>query len=137
MNDEERKEKKERILEALKDSMGNIGVACKVVKIARKTFYNWKEADEEFKVKAEEIFEEQKSEMDDYAEGKLFQHIRNDNITALIFYLKTRHPGYRLKGLLEIGGKIKVEKELSEDDKELLKKAIGYAIGEATGEDNK
>jgi len=73
--------------------------------------------------------------MDDYAEGKLFEHIAQGNISALIFYLKTRHPKYRLKGLLEIEGKLKLEKELSEEDKKLLAQAIKYALGENTRKD--
>ena len=127
------KENKEMLLTALKDSMGNISVACKVVGIARKTFYNWKEEDDEFRKKAEEVILEQKKEMDDYAEGKLFEHIKEGNIASLIFYLKTRHPNYKLK--MKIEGKIKSEVSLSKEEKELLMQALKYAYGEP-GEDS-
>jgi len=41
MTKEEREKKKKELLETLASVKGNIGVACKAVKIARKTFYNW------------------------------------------------------------------------------------------------
>jgi len=116
--EEIREEKKKTILKALGENMGNIGIACKIAKISRQTFYNWKEDDIDFKEKAESIVEEQKAEMDDYAEGKLFEHIRSGNITALIFYLKTRHSDYSIKSHLELSGKmvnVNINKQISEE----------------------
>lgn len=125
MNVEERKKKKEELLEVLKTTMGNVGSACALVKIGRRTFYDWKEADEEFKKKAEVVVGEQREEMHDYAENKLFEHIKAGNIASLIFYLKTRHPGYKLKFKFE--GKIKTERKLSEEEKEFIRQALKNA----------
>jgi len=124
MDEEERKQKKELIITSLSEVMGNIGVACKMSGIGRKTFYLWKDKDNEFKEKAETIIAEQNEEMNDFAEGKLYEHIRKDNIAALIFYLKTRHPEYKMK--LQLEGGLKIEKELTEEDKKLLKKALQH-----------
>lgn len=131
----EREKNKEKIIKFLEDSMGNIGVACIKIGISRKTFYNWKDKDEEFRKKAEEVLDEQKGEMDDYAEGKLFQHIKNNNIASLIFYLKTRHPNYGTKIRLE--GGLKIERRLSKDEKALLRRAIKYALKGTTKEKEK
>ena len=103
--------------------------------IARKTFYRWKEKDPKFAEKASEIQEAEKEKMDDYAEGKLFQAIKEGNMTAIIFYLKTRNIKYRLKHLLELEGKLQVEGKLNKEEKELLCKALNYA--RVTEEDNR
>ena len=61
--------------------------------------------------------------MCDYAEGKLFQHIKEGNVSSLIFYLKTRHPEYSPK--FKFRGEIKrEEKELSDEDKELIRTTL-------------
>ena len=128
MEKKEREQKKKEILTLLEKQMGNITVSCKRVGIDRTTFYDWKEKYPEWREKAEKILEEKKEEMDDYAENKLFNHIRDDNIATLIFYLKTRHPKYNKKIIkAEIEGKLTNELELSDEDKNLLNKAIDKA----------
>ena len=121
----ENKEKtKEELIEQFKKLKGNISVACKVIGISRRTYYNWKEEDEKFRKKAEEELVEQKFEMDDYAEGMLYKHIKEGNIASLIFYLKTRQPSYRLK--LKLEGQIDISRKLNYEEKELLKKALEH-----------
>lgn len=84
--------KKEAVLEALERTAGNIKMACMQVKIARSRFYEWLKEDEYFKERYEEVMEG----LIDYAESKLMQAISNNNITAIIFFLKTKgkHRGY-------------------------------------------
>lgn len=134
-----KKEKWEEFLENLKKSQGNILVAAKKTGIGRTTIYEKRKKDERFRKRMDKILEEQTEEMNDYAEGKLFQAIRAGNLTALIFYLKTRHPKYRIRKLLEIEGKLKVEQKLTKEEKELIEKAINYAIGNGKNkkEDNR
>lgn len=84
--------KKELVIETLKESFGNISKACKAVGISRGTFYNWQEADEEFKEATENISEY----VVDEVENALFDQIKNGATAATIFYLKTKgkHRGY-------------------------------------------
>lgn len=84
--------KKKKILELLEFNAGNISDACMSANIARSTFYNWYNADIDFKTEVENIREG----VIDFVESKLMNAIKDDNITAIIFFLKTRakHRGY-------------------------------------------
>lgn len=119
-----REKKQKELLEAFKDAMGNISVACAKVGISRATFYNWKQEDEKFSEEATIALEDQKKRMDDFAEGKLYQHIKDGNVACLIFYLKTRHVSYKLKLALE--GRIEMSRKLNDEEKALLKKALEH-----------
>ena len=64
----------------------NITSTCKALGISRKTFYEWRAK----KKKLAEALEEKEESIIDYAESKLVEHIQNDDIQALIFFLRTK-----------------------------------------------
>lgn len=64
----------------------NITATCAALNISRKTFYEWKEK----KKKLAEGLEEAEEAVLDWAESKLKDHIQNDDLQALIFFLKTK-----------------------------------------------
>lgn len=74
-----------RFLKALKETLGNITGACVKANISRQTYYNWMN-DDEFAKAVDEVNESNL----DYAESKLLSLIRQENATAIIFYLKTK-----------------------------------------------
>jgi len=78
--------KQEAFLKALEASAGNITEACRKVKIARQTFYNWRENNKDFNQAVEDVQES----LLDFAESKLMELISAGNVTAIIFFLKTR-----------------------------------------------
>ena len=78
--------KKETFLAALLNSDGNISKACGQPNISRTTIYDWIKKDEGFKDKVSYVSEE----LLDMAEDQLLTMIRNGNLTATIFYLKTK-----------------------------------------------
>jgi len=84
--------KKKAILEALEKSLGVVTTACKNVGIGRTTYYQWLKDDEEFATQVKDIDEVAL----DFAESKLHKQIADGNVTATIFYLKTKgkHRGY-------------------------------------------
>ncbi len=105
MNEQTNTLKKELILQELQENLGNVQNACKKVGISRTTHYKWCKDDPEYKEKVESTIEEQI----DYTESKLLELISGvkvnkgdeyyttpPNVTAIIFYLKTkgRHRGY-------------------------------------------
>lgn len=63
---------KERMLIALKNSLGVVKDACEIADIARSTFYNWINEDPEFKSKVEAI----KDESIDFVESQMFKRIK-------------------------------------------------------------
>jgi len=73
--DKDRHIKKEKVLEALEQSLGVVTFACKSVGVGRSTFYKVKDIE---------------GVALDFAESQLFKQIKNDNTSATIFYLKTK-----------------------------------------------
>ena len=78
--------KKQSFINALHDAFGNVSKACKTIGINRTTYYNWKEADEDFKNAVDSIDEY----IIDTVENSLFEQIKSKNTAATIFYLKTK-----------------------------------------------
>lgn len=83
---EKMRTKKEEILKRFKGKMGNVSALCKGVVISRQTFYRWMEEDEEFRMK----IKEEEEALLDLAESKLMKLIKDENLIAILFYLKTK-----------------------------------------------
>ena len=79
-------DKKETFLQALKLNLGNISQSCKASNIGRQTYYDWVNDDEEFKHSCKDVEES----LLDLAENRLLEKIDNSDITAIIFFLKTK-----------------------------------------------
>lgn len=77
---------KKAILSALEESCGIISTACKSIGMPRSTFYNWVNADPEFKAAVEEL----QDYTLDVVESELHKQIKKGDTTAIIFYLKTK-----------------------------------------------
>lgn len=84
--------KKQKFLNNLREAGGIITDACHNSGVTRATYYNWRRADESFRLAADEVTEEQV----DFVESRLMDKIRKGDTTSIIFYLKTkgRHHGY-------------------------------------------
>jgi len=78
--------KKEQLLEALEKSLGIVSTACQSVGISRTTYYKYYNEDKDFKQSVDNIDDI----AIDVAESKLLELINDKNITAIIFYLKTK-----------------------------------------------
>lgn len=78
--------KKDAIIEALGKTLGVVTTACKQVGIARSTFYEWYNNDNEFRTAVDDI----QNIALDFAESQLHKQIKDGNSTATIFYLKTK-----------------------------------------------
>lgn len=81
--------KKKRMLDELRNSLGNVTIACRACGLDRHTHYTWLKKDESYKQSVEDILEEQ----GDYVENKLLQRVKDDDTTAIIFYCKTKLKG--------------------------------------------
>lgn len=93
-------EKKEKMLEALEYNLGIVAQSCKNAGVSRAAHYKWIKEDPEYKQRVHEITES----AIDYVEGKLFESIKNNNITAIMFYLKSKakHRGYVEKQIVGV-----------------------------------
>jgi len=110
--------RKKKVLKALAESKGIVSYACEAANISRKTFYEWKNADEKFAALVDEITEATL----DRVEAKLLEAINDDNLTAIIFYLKTKGKkrGYveQVDGNLNINQFEQLMKETDADEDE-------------------
>lgn len=136
MKPEERKQIQVQFLEELRNCRGNISDAAYRCGISRAGFYVWREKYKKFGEEAERILVEEKKKLDDYVEGKLLGAIEQNNIAAIIFYLKTRHEQYQLRHLLTLTNKWEVEGKLSVEDKILIEKAINYGLNSKIQKEN-
>lgn len=106
-----------------------IQMACEKTGISRATYYRWRIDDREFEKKADKALDDGVSLMNDYAESQLISSIRDKNMTAIIYWLKHRHRAYSTK--LEISGSLEHKNvEISEEYKELIKKALNLSLPE-------
>ena len=100
---------KNALLDALKQTLGVVTSACKIVGVDRTTFYKYLNEDPKF---AEQVKDIQEIAID-FAESKLYEQIKDNNTTSTIFYLKTKakHRGYveRQEIQQEVTGTIKFQ----------------------------
>ncbi len=104
--------RQKKFLEALNEVGGNITAACMKSGIkSRNTVYEWMKK-ENFKAEVDAINEASI----DYVESKLMTAIQQDNITAIIFYLKTKG---KKRGYVET-----VENQIEENQFERIMKEV-------------
>ena len=82
---EKTEDNKSKMLKALEQYYGIVTTSCQSVGISRITHYRWLEEDEDYKAKVQDI----KNSAIDFVESKLFDCIKGEKETSIIFYLKT------------------------------------------------
>ena len=78
--------KKTLLVDAMIKNFGNVSEACKVLNINRSMFYDYYNSDLEFKTQIDDI----KNIALDFVESKLIGKIKEGDIVAILFYLKTQ-----------------------------------------------
>ena len=98
-------QKKEALLVALEMSLGVVTTACKRVGITRGTYYNWLKDDKKFREAVQDI----NNIALDFAESKLYELIKTNNVPATLFYLKTKGKsrGYIERSEVSVEGNFK------------------------------
>lgn len=112
---------KELMIEALKKTP-IVEIACKKAGIGRATYYRWRIEDEGFAKKADEALLEGSQFINDMAESQLLTAIRDNNLSAIIFWLRNHHAIYANK--LELTGELKHEYKLTSEEEALIAKAL-------------
>ena len=85
---------RDRFIGILTKQAGNVAGACRAMNINRRTYYNWMEKHEDFKVTVDDITEA----LIDDAESQLQTLISSGNVVAILFYLKTLTTVSHMKG---------------------------------------
>mgnify|MGYP003135424515 FL=1 len=77
---------KKKLISALEDNLGIVTAACKQVKVARATYYNWYNNDKDFRASVDDI----QDQTLDFVETQLHKKIKDGDTTSIIFYCKTK-----------------------------------------------
>ena len=116
---------KPQVLEQLKINP-IIQIACQKSGVSRATYYRWRNEDPNFRQQAEEALEKGVLLMNDLAESQLLAAIKDQNLTAVIFWLKNHHLSYATK--IEVTAKLKQDDErLTPEQEALVEKALKLA----------
>lgn len=83
--------KKDKFIDAYKRTNGNITDSAAIAEIDRGTYYNWLENDSDF---ALQIMDSEANLNDDIRQV-LIEKAASGDMTAVIFYLKNRHPDFK------------------------------------------
>ena len=116
---------KELIIEQLKE-IPIVEITCKKIGVGRATYYRWLKEDKEFAKNSDEALREGSFLINDMAESQIISAIRNQNLTAAIYWLKHHHPAYTTK--VEVTTTARLEDEnLTPEQEELVQKALKMA----------
>lgn len=83
--------KKGKFVDTYKATKGNISDSCRVAGISRQTYYDWLDKKDEF---SRQIMEAE-MELNDDIRDVLINKAGDGDMTAVIFYLKKRHPDFK------------------------------------------
>lgn len=83
--------KKEKFIDAYKKTNGNITDSSSIAGISRQTYYNWLEKDKKFAIKVLDS----EANLNDEIRQVLIAKAAEGDMTAVIFYLKNRHPDFK------------------------------------------
>lgn len=83
--------KKEKFIDAYKKTNGNITDSAAITGIDRGTYYNWLDADKEFAM----AILDSEADLNDQIRQVLISKAAEGDMTAVIFYLKNRHPDFK------------------------------------------
>lgn len=103
-----------------------VSIACEKAGIGRATYYRWKKDDAEFSKAADEALAEGTHLVNDMAESQLLAAIRDNNLGAVMYWLKHRNPNYNNK--LEVTARLKqIDDELTPEQEAAITEALRLA----------
>lgn len=113
---------KNKLIELIKETP-IVELACRKAGVPRSTFYRWKIIDKQFADDVEKARAESKEIVSDLAESQLITSIKNGQLSAVIFWLKSHHKDYATK--VELSGKVKMAvDELSDEQRANIDRAL-------------
>ena len=113
---------KEQVIEKLKQ-LPIVQVACEKSGISRATYYRWRNDDTKFTKLSDIALREGRLLINDIAESQLLTAIKDQNMTAIIFWLKYNHPSYTTRVEITANTKI-IDDKLTPEQQETLKNAL-------------
>ncbi len=118
---EKQSAKKESILEHIRKAP-IIQLACERAGIGRATFYRWRKDDSKFAEAVNDALTTGSDLINDMAESKLISAIKEQNLSAIVFWLKHHHPAYATKVQLDVNPHI--PEELTPEQADVVRQAL-------------
>ena len=123
--DKRKEDDKRAVLEQL-SKLPIIQVACQKAGVSRATYYRWRNEDKKFVVDADEAIAEGVLMINDLSESQIITTIRNNNFSAVRFWLMNRHKAYTAK--IEVMERsTSVNQELTDEQKKIVEQALRLA----------
>jgi len=116
---------KQKILTTLCEELKERPIAQYAVKkagISRSQFYRWMKEDPDFAKKVTEAIQEGNAVVNDFTVSKLLTGINNDNLSAVFFWLRHRHPDF--SNTLRIKAEHEISYTLTDEEKKIIKQAL-------------
>ncbi len=114
-----------RVLEHLK-SIPIIRVVCKKSGISPATYYRWRNEDPEFLRLSEEALQEGVEMINDLSESQLINHIKENKLPAVQFWLRNNHPRFLSRDRNHSSVKPRQDIPLSKEQEKNLKEALKF-----------
>lgn len=125
MVDKRKEEDKKAVLEQL-SKLPIIQIAVQKAGVSRATYYRWRGEDKQFAKDADEAIGEGVQMINDLSESQLITAIRNNNFSAVRFWLMNRHRAYTNKVEVTERG-ISANQNLSDEQKKIVEEALRLA----------
>ncbi len=116
---------KEKILQILYEELRQrpiVQFAVKKAGISRAQYYRWIKEDKVFADKVSEALEEGTAVINDFSVSKLLTGINNDNLSAVFFWLRARHPDFSNR--LQVTTKQEISYTLTDEQKKIIEEAL-------------
>lgn len=121
--------KKSKIQQQLIDQLKKtpvIEIACQKVDIGRNSYYRWRRESNKFASSCDKALEEGCALINDLAESQLISAMKDNNLTAVMYWLNHRHNMYKNK--LEVNGNLEIKDyKLTKEQETNIKKALKLA----------
>ncbi len=114
------KQEKKLLLEHL-EKTPIVQIACEKSGVGRSTYYRWMQSDKAFAKASREALSKWVAMMNDLAESQLLKAIKDGNMTAIAFWLRSRHTSY--------GNKLEIvdtqdKEELTKEQKAVVRRVL-------------
>ncbi|PIR73520.1 MAG: hypothetical protein COU40_02155 [Candidatus Moranbacteria bacterium CG10_big_fil_rev_8_21_14_0_10_35_21] len=128
-------EDKKAVLEQLA-KLPIVQVACQKAGISRATYYRWRNEDKKFVSDADEAIADGVLMVNDLSESQLITAIKNNNFSAVRFWLQNRHKAYTNK--VEVLERDRSDnQELTAEQKKVISEALRLASVQKHNDDSK
>lgn len=100
-----------------------VQVACQKSGVSRATYYRWRKEDEDFAEAADKALTESTALMNDMAESQLIKAVKEQNMTAIIFWLKHRHSAYSTRVRVDATHRL-LDERLTPEEQDIVNQAL-------------